>query len=129
MNEVDKIKIKCFDWLLEHLYVAPGLMELQIRPGFDDGSSFNGLPLRDSDYRTYYEYINAIKQGGDLVFIRDLKLSTRIKNVLIRANINTLEQLKKRSINKLRRIRNLGKGSIKEIKDLLANYGYTLNED
>ena len=45
-------------------------------------------------------------------------LSVRTKNCLLSANINTLEQLKRKSDKQLLKIRNLGRVSLMEIREL-----------
>ncbi len=59
--------------------------------------------------------------------IEDLQLSVRSSNCLRAANINTLGELKNKSIDELEKIKNLGKKSLNEIIEILTEYGYELN--
>lgn len=61
--------------------------------------------------------------------IEALGLTKRSYHCLKRANINTVEELTKRSRWNLLRIRNLGKSSLNEIESELASYGLKLMED
>ena len=63
--------------------------------------------------------------------IEELELSVRAFNCLKRANINTLADLLKKTEDDLTKVRNLGKKSIEEIKERLAEYdghGLTLEQ-
>ena len=61
--------------------------------------------------------------------IEVLNLTQRSYHCLKRANINTVEELTKRSKWGLLKIRNLGKGSFNEIQSKLESYGLKLMED
>ena len=61
--------------------------------------------------------------------IEALGLTKRSYNGLKRANINTVEELTKRSRRDLLKIRNLGKRSFNEIERELESYGLKLKED
>ena len=61
--------------------------------------------------------------------IEDLDLSMRSYNCLKRANITTIKDLVNTSEGDLNRVRNLGRKSIKEIKDKLHKRGLALKED
>ena len=71
-----------------------------------------------------------IKEGGTEVqsrsqqqLIEDLDLSVRSYNCLKRANIQTVEDLIQKTEEEMMRVRNLGKKSLKEVKDKLAELG------
>ncbi len=71
-----------------------------------------------------------IKEGGTEVqsksqqqLIEDLDLSVRSYNCLKRANIQTVEDLTQKTEEEMMRVRNLGKKSLKEVKDKLAELG------
>lgn len=64
--------------------------------------------------------------------IDELELSVRAYNCLKRAEINTLGELMDKTEDELTRVRNLGKKSVDEIKEKLANFkglGLHLKED
>ena len=51
--------------------------------------------------------------------IEDLDLSVRSYNCLKRAGIQTVEELTQKTEDEMMRVRNLGKKSLKEVKDKL----------
>ena len=55
--------------------------------------------------------------------IEDLDLSVRSYNCLKRAGIATVSELTQKSEEDMMKVRNLGKKSLKEVKDKLASYG------
>lgn len=70
---------------------------------------------------------------GDLLkrkYVRNIteyNFSVRAFKCLWYSGIKTIDQLTERTEEDLLKIRNLGRKSIQEIKDLLAEYGYSLN--
>jgi DNA-directed RNA polymerase subunit alpha len=60
---------------------------------------------------------------GLVMMIEDLDLSVRSYNCLKRAGIQTVEELTQRSEDEMMRVRNLGKKSLKEVKDKLFELG------
>ena len=68
--------------------------------------------------------------GGKLreMPIDELELSVRSFNCLKRANINTVEELVQKSEEDMMAVRNLGKKSLEEVKEKLADIGYHLRE-
>lgn len=61
--------------------------------------------------------------------VRDLELSIRSENCLLRGGIHTLGDLISRSKDDLLKIRNLGKISLREIKEKMAKYGIALRDE
>ncbi|MBQ3652227.1 MAG: DNA-directed RNA polymerase subunit alpha [Clostridia bacterium] len=63
--------------------------------------------------------------------IEDLDLSVRSYNCLKRAGINTVEELVQRDEDEMMKVRNLGRKSLEEVQQKLAQLGLTLrsNED
>lgn len=61
--------------------------------------------------------------------IEDFDFSPRSYNCLKRADISTIKQLLEKSESDLTKIRNLGRKSIKEIKDKLRSKGLSLKEE
>ena len=57
---------------------------------------------------------------GMIMMIEDLDLSVRSYNCLKRAGIQTVEELTQKSEEDMMRVRNLGKKSLKEVRDKLA---------
>ena len=53
--------------------------------------------------------------------IDDLDLTVRSYNCLKRAGISTVEELTQKSEDEMSRVRNLGKKSLKEVKEKLAS--------
>ena len=73
---------------------------------------------------------NVMKQGntectnkGTQMMIEDLDLSVRSYNCLKRAGIATVEELTQKTEEEMMRVRNLGKKSLKEVKDKLIDRG------
>ena len=55
--------------------------------------------------------------------IEDLELSVRSYNCLKRAGIQTVEELTQKTEDEMMRVRNLGKKSLKEVKDKIYDLG------
>lgn len=73
---------------------------------------------------------NVIKENGIELpskdkqrMIEDLDLSVRSYNCLKRAGIQTVDELTQKTEDEMMRVRNLGKKSLKEVKDKLAELG------
>ncbi len=64
-----------------------------------------------------------IVNKGLVMMIEDLDLSVRSYNCLKRAGIQTVEELTQRTEDEMMRVRNLGKKSLKEVKDKLFELG------
>lgn len=60
--------------------------------------------------------------------IEELDLSVRSYNCLKRAGINTVEELTKKTEADMLKVRNLGKKSLQEVKEKLAEYGLALRQ-
>jgi DNA-directed RNA polymerase subunit alpha len=58
--------------------------------------------------------------------IEELELSVRSFNCLKRASINTVEELTQRTEEDMMKVRNLGKKSLDEVKQKLAELGLSL---
>lgn len=61
---------------------------------------------------------------GQQLMIEDLDLSVRSYNCLKRAGIQTVDELTQKTEDEMMRVRNLGKKSLKEVKDKLIELGY-----
>ena len=57
------------------------------------------------------------------MLIEELDLSVRSNNCLKRAGITTVMELTQKSEDEMMKVRNLGKKSLKEVKDKLAGIG------
>lgn len=60
---------------------------------------------------------------GQQMMIEDLDLSVRSYNCLKRAGIQTVDELTQKTEDEMMRVRNLGKKSLKEVKDKLIEFG------
>lgn len=60
---------------------------------------------------------------GLIMMIEDLDLSVRSYNCLKRARIQTVEELTQKTEDEMMRVRNLGKKSLKEVKDKIYDLG------
>ncbi len=63
------------------------------------------------------------------ITIEELDLSVRSYNCLKRAGINTVEELIKRNEEEMMKVRNLGRKSLEEVEQKLANLGLGLRQD
>lgn len=61
--------------------------------------------------------------------VRELELSIRSENCLLRGGIHTIGDLVSHSKDDLLKIRNLGKISLREIEEKMAKYGIVLSDD
>ena len=61
--------------------------------------------------------------------IEDMQLSVRSNNCLKRANIHTVEDLTKKTVDDMLKVRNLGRKSLDEVIQKLASYGLHLKEE
>ena len=64
-----------------------------------------------------------VQNKGQQMMIEDLDLSVRSYNCLKRAGIQTVEELTQKTEDEMMRVRNLGKKSLKEVKDKLIELG------
>ena len=64
-----------------------------------------------------------VQNKGLVMMIEDLDLSVRSYNCLKRAGIQTVEELTQRTEDEMMRVRNLGKKSLKEVKDKVYDLG------
>ena len=64
-----------------------------------------------------------VQNKGLVMMIEDLDLSVRSYNCLKRAGIQTVEELTQRTEDEMMRVRNLGKKSLKEVKDKIHDLG------
>jgi len=88
------------------------------------------LELLTNIKETVSQMGNVIKENGKEsdskgfnMMIEDLDLSVRSYNCLKRAGIQTVEELTQKTEEEMMRVRNLGKKSLKEVKDKLTNLG------
>ena len=61
--------------------------------------------------------------------IDELYLSVRSYNCLKRAGINTLQELTDKTESDMMRVRNLGRKSLEEVKNKLADLGLSLRQE
>ena len=66
---------------------------------------------------------NEVVAKGQLMMIEDLDLSVRSYNCLKRAGIQTVDELTQKTEDEMMRVRNLGKKSLKEVKDKIYELG------
>ena len=64
-----------------------------------------------------------VQNKGLVMMIEDLDLSVRSYNCLKRAGIQTVEELTQKTEDEMIRVRNLGKKSLKEVKDKIYDLG------
>ena len=61
--------------------------------------------------------------------VEELDLSVRSYNCLKRANINTVQELVSKTDSEMMKVRNLGKKSLEEVKNKLAELNLFLKEE
>ena len=89
-----------------------------------------GLDAKQADKGTADTARNFMKIGDNPVFtrpVRDLELSVRSENCLMRGGVHFIGELISRSRNDLLKIRNLGKISLKEIEEKLTKFDLALS--
>lgn len=87
------------------------------------------LQLFETSCRLMMEAYEDEKEPKEMISISNLGLTERAKNCLLRAGYRTLEDIVNSSIMNLMRIRNLGRKTLKEIKCVVKEHGYTIPED
>ncbi len=92
--------------LIDHLDLIAGINE--------DVISMDGV-LKEGGTET--------QTKGQQLMIEDLDLSVRSYNCLKRAGIQTVDELTQKTEDEMMRVRNLGKKSLKEVKDKLIELG------
>lgn len=75
------------------------------------------------------EYVSNGSLGADITPLKDLELSARTYNALIRHGVECMEDLLEKSIEELKNIRNLGESSLNEIKREVEKRGHSLREN
>ena len=93
--------------LMDHLAIVAGLNE--------DAQNMENVIKADGIERT---------SKGQQMMIEDLDLSVRSYNCLKRAGIQTVDELTQKTEDEMMRVRNLGKKSLKEVKDKLIELGF-----
>ena len=92
--------------LIDHLDIVAGINEDVL--SMDDILEENG--------------VETVSKGQQLM-IEDLDLSVRSYNCLKRAGIQTVDELTQKTEDEMMKVRNLGKKSLKEVKDKLTEMG------
>ena len=91
--------------LVEHFQLFVGISEL----------------AKNTDVMT--ESVSESENKYQNMSIEDLELSCRSYNCLKRAGIQTVEELTQKTEEDMMKVRNLGKKSLKEVKDVLQELG------
>ena len=118
MTEIDKIKLECFNWMFENLVILDDMI-MMVQSAKD--SNFHG-------YVEKFKFLQEPEPEAD-DYIIESELSVRCKHALLRHGIRTFKQLSELTRLELRRTRNLGTKSVREIERVLINHGYELRED
>lgn len=92
---------------------------------FDDAASTTVVGDNSSKEASAAKEENTLLAKG----VRELELSIRSENCLLRGGIHTIGDLVSKSRDDLLKIRNLGKISLREIEEKMAKYGITLSDD
>jgi len=89
---------------------------------------FVGLTEHVSEVEIMVEKEEDKKEKVLEMTVEELDLSVRSYNCLKRAGINTVDELTQKTTDDLMKVRNLGKKSLEEIQEKLAELGLTLKE-
>ncbi len=108
-------------------YFGYVVSNLERRDG-EDGSTFDLLALPGEDAALPEPAISPEEAEFLARPVRDLELSIRSENCLLRGGIHSIGDLLHKSREDLLKIRNLGKISLKEIADKLESAGLKLKE-
>ena len=93
-------------------------------------TEIKGIEIKLADKGTADVARNFMKMGDNPAFnrpVRDLELSVRSENCLMRGGVHFIGELVSRSRADLLKIRNLGKISLREIEDKLTKFDLTLS--
>ena len=90
---------------------------------------FIGMTDHVSDVNIMVEKEEDLKEKVLEMTVEELDLSVRSFNCLKRANINTVEELTQKSEEDMMKVRNLGKKSLEEVQNKLAELGLSLREE
>ena len=119
--EAAKLLREYFDIVVQELRkLHPSETEL-----FDDDGQNKGSGGAGSGDAAGSPEENALLSKG----VRELELSIRSENCLLRGGIHTIGDLVSRSKDDLLKIRNLGKISLREIEEKMLKYGIILTDD
>ena len=86
-------------------------------------NEFTKLDEAVKNYKLVKEEVKPEDNKYQGMLIEELDLSVRSNNCLKRAGISTVMELTQRSEDEMMKVRNLGKKSLKEVKEKLANIG------
>ncbi|MCH3909711.1 MAG: DNA-directed RNA polymerase subunit alpha [Bacilli bacterium] len=86
-------------------------------------SEFTKLDDIVKDYKLVKEEVKTEENKYQDMMIEELDLSVRSNNCLKRAGISTVMELTQKSEDEMMKVRNLGKKSLKEVKEKLASIG------
>ena len=90
---------------------------------------FIGLTEHVSEVEIMVEKEEDVKEKVLEMTVEELDLSVRSYNCLKRAAINTVEELTDKTADDMMKVRNLGKKSLEEVQEKLAELGLSLKQD
>lgn len=90
---------------------------------------FIGLTDHVSEVEIMVEKEEDVKEKVLEMTVEELDLSVRSYNCLKRAAINTVEELTDKTADDMMKVRNLGKKSLEEVQEKLAELGLSLKQD
>jgi DNA-directed RNA polymerase subunit alpha len=86
-------------------------------------TEFTKLDDAVKKYKLVKEEVKTEENKYQDMLIEELDLSVRSNNCLKRAGISTVMELTQKSEDEMMKVRNLGKKSLKEVKEKLASIG------
>jgi DNA-directed RNA polymerase subunit alpha len=90
---------------------------------------FEGLTHGNKDRVSDFEVVDSDQNGNLEMTIEELDLSVRSYNCLKRAGIHTVQELIGKSEDDMMKVRNLGRKSLEEVQEKLAELGYSLRSE
>ncbi len=122
MAEAAKLLREYFNIVVKEIHKRHPNEQMAFDEDHDDALTSEGpLGVSESDNREE----NSLMARG----VRELELSIRSENCLLRGGIHTIGDLVSRSKEDLLKIRNLGKISLREIEEKMAKYGIVLQDE
>ena len=117
------LNLKTFNLIIENITSSRKNIEEQFNKLYQYLKEINRIevknPIKSNDLKIQY----------DKLTIDNLNLSPRTKNILLKQNIKTLEQLLSYKEIELLKIRNIGLNTLKEIKKCIEFFGLKFKEE
>ena len=118
---------KIYEYFKEKIYELVVLQNRGVTE--EEEKMLDLLQLFETSCRLMLETYEDEKKPKEMISISNLGLTERAKNCLLRAGYRNLDDIVNSSIIDLMKIRNLGKKTLKEIRCVVKEHGYTIPEE